>query len=172
MTTGATAPPESRIEGRFRSLSALAAVPHLDRASIDVRAPFTGALLGRIPRGTESDIDAAVHAARRAQLRWAATPLGERCAVFTRFQSLLLARREEFVDLIQLESGKARRHAFEEIVDTAIVAQHYAVHAPRYLRPKRRSGALPVLTSAIEVHHPVGVVGVIAPWNFPLILSI
>ena len=172
MTTGAAAPPASRTEGRYDALSALAAVPHLDRASIEVRAPFTGESLGRIPRGTEADIDAAVQAARRAQPGWAAMPIGARCAIFTRFQSLLLGRREQVIDLIQLESGKARRHAFEEIVDTAIVAQHYAVHAPRYLRSKRRAGALPVLTSAIELHHPVGVVGVVAPWNFPLILSI
>jgi len=172
MATGAAAPSESRLDGRFSALAALTAVPHLDRASIEVHAPFTGALLGRIPRGTESDVDAAVQVARRAQRQWAARPIGERCAVFTRFQSLLLERREEVIDLIQLESGKARRHAFEEIVDTAVVAQHYAVHAPRYLRSRRRTGALPILTSAIEVQHPVGVVGVIAPWNFPLILSI
>ena len=172
IATGAAAPAESRLEGRFSALAALAAVPHLDRASIEVHAPFTGALLGRIPRGTESDVETAVHAARRAQTQWAARPIAERSAVFTRFQALLLERREQVIDLIQLESGKARRHAFEEIVDTAIVAQHYAVHAPRYLRSERRAGALPVLTSAIEMHHPVGVVGVIAPWNFPLILSI
>lgn len=172
MATGAAAPPAARMNGRFRALAALSAVPHLDRAEIEVRAPFTGAVLGVIPRGTEADIDAAVQGARRAQRQWSATPIGERCAVFTRFQSLLLERQEEIVDLIQLESGKARRHAFEEILDTAVVAQHYAVHAPRYLRTRRRAGAFPVLTTAIELRHPVGVVGVIAPWNFPLILSI
>ncbi|NUR78522.1 MAG: aldehyde dehydrogenase family protein, partial [Thermoleophilia bacterium] len=47
-----------------------------------------------------------------------------------------------------------------------------AAHGPRYLRPRRRRGALPLLTTTVEIRHPVGVVGVIAPWNFPLILSI
>lgn len=172
MATGATAPPAGRPDERFSALAALSAVPRPGRAEIDVRAPFTGAVLGTIPRGTEADIDDAVRAARRAQREWGATPIGERCAVFTRFQSLLLDRQEEIIDLIQLESGKARRHAFEEILDTALVARHYAVHAPRYLRTRRRAGAFPVLTTAIELRHPVGVVGVIAPWNFPLILSI
>lgn len=172
MATGATAPPAGRTDERFSALAALSAVPRPGRAEIDVRAPFTGAVLGTIPRGTEADIDDAVRAARRAQREWGATPIGERCAVFTRFQSLLLDRQEEIIDLIQLESGKARRHAFEEILDTALVARHYAVHAPRYLRTRRRAGAFPVLTTAIELRHPVGVVGVIAPWNFPLILSI
>ena len=172
MATAAAAPSGPRIEQRFAALALLASVPHLDRASIDVHAPFTGALLGRIPRAIEADIEAAVQDARRAQRAWAATPIARRCAVFARFQSLLLERREAVIDLIQLESGKARRHAFEEILDTAVVAGHYAAHAPRYLRATRRSGALPLLTTAIELRHPVGVVGVIAPWNFPLILSI
>ena len=172
MATGTSAPSEPQGASRFSALAAQGAVPHLDRAGIPVHAPFTGALLGYIPRGTETDVETAVLAARRAQRAWAATPITARCAVFTRFQSLLLERREEIVDLIQLESGKARRHAFEEILDTAVVAQHYAVHAPRYLRARRRAGAFPLLTTAIELHHPVGVVGVIAPWNFPLILSI
>lgn len=174
MTTaiGASAPFEARGGARFARLAGLSAVPGQDRAEIEVRAPFTGELLGRIPRGTESDVESAVQRARSAQPRWAALPIAERAAVFTRFQALILERREEIVDLIQLESGKARRHAFEEILDTAVVAQHYAVHARRYLRSKRRAGALPFLTTALELRHPVGVVGVIAPWNFPLILSI
>ena len=172
MATGSAAPNAPAYESRYAALSALSAVPHLDRAEIEVRAPFTGQLLGRIPRGTEVDIDAAVRTARAAQPRWATLHVSARAAVFTRFQSLLLARREEVVDLIQLESGKARRHAFEEILDTAVVAQHYAVHAARYLRPRRRAGALALLTTTVELRHPVGVVAIVAPWNFPLILSI
>lgn len=160
------------IEARFAALAALSAVAMDAREAIEVRAPFTGALLGRIARGTEADVDAAVNAARAAQPQWAATPVAERGAVLTRFQGLLLDRREAIVDLIQLESGKARRHAFEEILDTAVVAQHYAVHARHYLRARRRAGAFAFLTRTLEVRHPVGVVGIVSPWNFPLILSI
>lgn len=156
---------------RLRALASLAAVqPGAPDAT--VVAPFTGAPLGTIPRGAPDDVLAAVRAARAAQPGWAATPLSRRAAVLARFHEELLARREEIVDLIQLESGKARRYAFEEIIDTALVAKHYAVHGGRYLRPRRRRGALPLLTTTVELHHPVGVVGVISPWNFPLILSI
>jgi succinate-semialdehyde dehydrogenase/glutarate-semialdehyde dehydrogenase len=154
------------------ALAALSAVPRAERAMIEVRAPFTGAVIGQIPRGTPTDIERAVETARAAQPRWAALPVAHRARVFARFESLLLSRREELMDLIQLESGKARWHAFEEILDTAVVSRHYAVHAARYLRAKRHRGAFPLITRAIEVRHPVGVVGVIAPWNFPLILSI
>ncbi|HYW06900.1 MAG TPA: aldehyde dehydrogenase family protein, partial [Longimicrobium sp.] len=142
------------------------------RDEIAVRVPFTGEELGRIPACVEDDVEAAVSAGRAAQPGWAATPIAERGRIILRFHDLLLERQEAGLDLIQLESGKARRHALEEILDTALVARHYAVHAARYLRPRRHAGALPVLTVAREVRHPVGVVGFIAPWNFPLILSI
>jgi acyl-CoA reductase-like NAD-dependent aldehyde dehydrogenase len=143
-----------------------------ERAPLAVRAPFTGRELGRVPLGTPADIAEAVRRARLAQPAWAARGVRERARVMLRFHDLLLDRREEALDLIQLESGKARRHALEEVLDTAIVAAHYATHAPGYLRPRRHRGALPLLTVALELRHPVGVVGVIAPWNFPLILSI
>lgn len=159
-------PPE-----RFRALAALAAAAP-GRDDLEVLTPFTGGTLGTIPRGAPADILAAVERARGAQPGWGATPIAARAAVLERFHARLLDRREEILDLIQLESGKARRYAFEEIVDTSLVAKHYAVHGPRYLRPRRRRGALPLLTTTVELRHPVGVVGVIAPWNFPLILSI
>ena len=142
------------------------------REAIPVTVPFTGEPLGRIPRCTEADVDQAIRRARAVQAAWAEVPLDERAAFLVRFHDLVLARREEALDLIQLESGKARQHALEEVFDTALVARHYAIHGPGYLKPKRRMGALPGLTTAWEHRHPVGVVGVIAPWNFPLILSI
>src|SRR5207244_3759626 len=54
----------------------------------------------------------------------------------------------------------------------AMVARYYARTAERYLSPQRRRGAFPFLTQAWEYHHPVGVVGVVSPWNYPLTLSI
>ena len=142
------------------------------RESIAVTVPFTGEVLGRIPRCTESDVEEAVRRARTVQAAWAEVPVEERGAFLLRFHDLVLERREEVLDIIQLESGKARHHALEEVFDSALVARHYGVHGPRYLKPRRRMGALPLLTTAWEHRHPVGVVGVIAPWNFPLILSI
>jgi succinate-semialdehyde dehydrogenase / glutarate-semialdehyde dehydrogenase len=68
--------------------------------------------------------------------------------------------------------GKARRHASEEVVDVALVARYYANTAARYLCPRRRRGALPLLTATWEHRHPLGVVGIVAPWNYPLTLGI
>ena len=137
-----------------------------------VIAPFTGQPLAGIPAGIPADVELAVRRARDAQPRWGAQPVADRSKVLLRFHDLLLERGDEVLDLIQLESGKARRHAFEEILDTALVARHYGIHAAGYLRTRRRQGAFPLLTTTREVRHPVGVVGVIAPWNFPLILGI
>jgi acyl-CoA reductase-like NAD-dependent aldehyde dehydrogenase len=143
-----------------------------EHASIDVVAPFTGALLGQIPRGTPADVREAVRRARAAQPAWAETSFEERRAIFLRFHDLLLERQVELLDLVQLEAGKARHDAFEELADTAIVARYYAVRAERILRPRRRRGALPLLTSTYVHHHPVGVVGFIVPWNYPLNVAI
>ena len=142
------------------------------RDLLPVEAPATGRVLGHVPRCTADDVAAAAEAARRAQHDWSRRAAAERSKVLLNFAALLLDRQAEVLDLIQLENGKARRHAFEEIIDVAQVSRYYARTAARYLRPHRRAGALPALTQTWEYHHPVGVVGVISPWNYPLTLGI
>ncbi len=147
----------------------LAECPH---EPIAVRMPFTGAILGNIPAGRECDVELAVSRARAAQPAWAAQSFAARGRIFLRFHDLLLKRQDEVLDLIQLETGKARRHAFEEVLDTAVVSRYYARRSEKLLRPRRRKGALPILTETWELRLPVGVVGFIAPWNYPLNLAI
>lgn len=143
-----------------------------DRDPIEVTSPLTEATLGSIPAGTAEDVAAAVATARAAQSAWAARPIGERSRILMRFHDLVLERQSEVLDLVQLESGKVRAHAFEEVADTAIVAAYYARTASSHLRDRRREGALPGLTVTHEVRHPKGVVGFIAPWNYPLSMAI
>ena len=155
----------------FRRLSALPVISG-PREWMTVRAPWTGVPLGDLPRCTASDVVEAVQRARAAQPAWAALPIRKRAHVLLDFHALLFREQSGLLDLIQVESGKARRHAFEEVMDTVGVARHYAFRARKYLKPRRRRGVLPLLTVTHELRHPVGVVGCIAPWNFPLILSI
>ena len=143
-----------------------------DGGSHTPTAPFTGAPIAALPVSTAADVDRAFAAARAAQPAWAAVPLRDKAAIMLRFHDLVLDRQRELLDLVQIECGKARAHAFEEIADVALVARHYARRTAGYLRPHRRGGLFPVLTQSQEVRHPKGVVGVVSPWNYPLTLAI
>ncbi|MCT7355054.1 succinic semialdehyde dehydrogenase [Streptomyces sp. 15-116A] len=134
--------------------------------------PFTGEKLADLPESTPEDVEKAFTAARAAQSVWAQTPLRQRAAVLLRFHDILLERQAEVLDLIQLETGKARLHAHEEVQAVAVAARHYGRRATAYLKPKRHTGAIPTLTKVTELRHPRGVVGQIAPWNYPLELSV
>ncbi|CAL9458247.1 succinic semialdehyde dehydrogenase [Streptomyces sp. DH-12] len=134
--------------------------------------PFTGEKLADLPESTPEDVAKAFEAARAAQAVWARIPVRERAAVLLRFHDLVLDRQAEVLDLIQLETGKARLHAHEEVQAVAVAARHYGRRAAAYLRPKRHTGAVPVLTKVSELRHPRGVIGQIAPWNYPLELSV
>lgn len=135
-----------------------------------VLSPLTGAPLVTLPLSTPDDVVRAVARARAAQRPWAGATVAERARVLERVHRLVLDRRSEVLDLVQLENGKARVGAYEEVADVALVASHYARRAASYLAPRRVPGLLPVLTEAVVHHRPVGVVGVVAPWNYPLTL--
>ncbi|MCQ6555260.1 succinic semialdehyde dehydrogenase [Streptomyces sp. C10-9-1] len=135
-------------------------------------APFTGERLAELPESTPEDVAAAFVRARAAQGPWQAVPARARAAVLLRFHDLLLERQAEVLDLIQLETGKARLHAHEEVLAVAVAARHYGRKGPAYLRPRRHTGVVPVLTKTTELRQPRGVVGQIAPWNYPLELSV
>ncbi len=143
-----------------------------ERGTIDVDLPLTGEVFADVPAGTAEDVAAAVARARIAQERWAETPMRDRARVLRRFATMILQRQVEILDVVQMETGKSRASAFEEVADVAIVANHYARTGARDLAPVRRPGALPLLTQTTELRHPRGVIGFIAPWNYPLSMGI
>ncbi|WP_255954155.1 succinic semialdehyde dehydrogenase [Streptomyces odontomachi] len=134
-------------------------------------APFTGDTLADLPESTPKDVATAFERARAAQPAWAALPVRQRAAVLLRFHDLVLQRQAEILDLIQVQTGKARLHAHEEVQGVLVTARHYGRKAAAYLRPRRRTGAVPVLTRVTELRHPRGVVGQIVPWNYPFELA-
>ena len=115
-------------------------------------------------------IDDAVNEARRAQREWEQVPVARRMDIARRFSRLIYQHQSEILDTIQSETHKNRLSAFEETVDAAQLAHFYGRRGAGFLRSGRRRGAIPFLTRAIEHHRPVGVVGVITPWNYPFTL--
>lgn len=142
------------------------------RPGTNIVNAMTSQLFGQMPHCTVEDVAEAATRARIVQARWALWTLEERSDVLLRFHDLVLQRQEEVLDLIQSENGKARVHAFEEVMDVCLTARYYANTAVDYLSPDRRQGVQLGLTEVWEHHQPKGLVGVISPWNYPLTLGI
>ncbi|WP_435362017.1 succinic semialdehyde dehydrogenase [Haloarchaeobius sp. DFWS5] len=143
-----------------------------DRDGRPVEAPFTGNVVSEVVECAPQDVALAVDRASDAQQAWADREPADRARVVQRLHDLVLDRQDELLDLVQLESGKSRAHAFEEVLDVAATARYYGYRTEKILDSERRRGMVAGLTRT-EVHrHPVGVVGIIAPWNYPLTLAI
>ncbi|WP_255193358.1 succinic semialdehyde dehydrogenase [Natronobeatus ordinarius] len=156
-----------------RRLESLAGRIDAEReGGIEVRTPITDDEICRIPDCDEADVDAAVERAREAQASWERVPVDARAETLRRFGDLVLERREQLLDLLQLETGKSRRHGVEEVLDVPLTSSYYAERGPSMLADERRGGAIPLATDARVTVDPVGVVGIIAPWNYPLTLAV
>ena len=139
---------------------------------VTVHSPLAGQPLGEIPQSTTADVRRAFARSRAAQPAWAARSVKARAQVLLDFHDLVLEHREELMDLIVWETGKARRHAFEEVMHVALTARYYGRTARAHLAPQRRAGVMPVLTGVQVNRVPKGIVGVISPWNYPFTMAI
>ena len=144
-----------------------------DRPLDRVELAFNGETLGVVPRCTPDDVTRAVERAREAQVSWARRPMRERAGVALRFHDLVLARRprdprHRAARVGQGSPPRVRRGAGRGRRGPLLRARPPA----RTCRQRRRRGALPLLTSVVEHHHPKGVVGIIAPWNYPFTLGL
>jgi acyl-CoA reductase-like NAD-dependent aldehyde dehydrogenase len=140
--------------------------------SATVSSPLTGQPLTHVPQSSEADVAEAFRRAPRAQAEWARTPIAERAAAALRLHDLVLDRQDEIVDLIVWESGKARKHAFDEPLHIALTARYYGRTAQKHLGSERRVGVVPALTRIDVNHVPKGVVGIISPWNYPFTMAV
>jgi succinate-semialdehyde dehydrogenase/glutarate-semialdehyde dehydrogenase len=132
--------------------------------------PSTGEEVGRVPLRTGAEVAAAVARARAAQKSWGALPFRERASVVMRARALVLEALDEIAALISRESGKPAAEAMAmEVVPALDLMQFFARKAERMLRPEKIDiGLYRFLgrTSVVE-YRPLGVVGIISPWNFP-----
>ncbi|WP_018180498.1 succinic semialdehyde dehydrogenase [Jongsikchunia kroppenstedtii] len=157
----------------FDRLRALAAIDDPSaRESRPVLEAFSGTEMTTIPVGTADDVKVAFERARAAQSEWARVWPKERAAILLRFADLVYRHRNELIDVVQAETGKARHYAQEEVLDVAMTARHYAKAGPKLLSAKRVPGMMPVATDTRVRYQPKGVVGIISPWNYPITLTV
>lgn len=136
--------------------------PAAGRDRIEVVNPADEQVIGGVPAGTADDVDAAVRAARAALPGWAATAPAERAALIGALRDVLIARKGEIAETITAELGTTLGFAEAVHVGAPIgVAASYAELAASYAFEERLGNSTVLL-------EPVGVVGAITPWNYPL----
>ena len=140
--------------------------------TVTTYCPFNGQPLAVIPQSSAEDVAEAFRRARRAQEAWAATPVHVRAEKLLNLHDIILDRQDEITDLICWESGKSRKHAFDEPLHVAMTARYYARTHERHLAPAKRIGIVPVLTQVQVNRVPKGVVGIISPWNYPFTMAL
>ena len=141
--------------------------------AIDKRSPVTGEPLGRFPITDRAGVEAAVGRARDAFPQWRDTSLDDRLRMLSRIKDVVQAHGEECARRISEDTGKPLVDSLlTELMSVPLFIDHYRKSAPKVLARKRVGTPIlfPGKKSYIE-HFPVGVVAIIAPWNFPFQLS-
>lgn len=130
--------------------------------------PATGEELARTPISTRKDVDKAVEAAKEAFKTWSKTPVPKRARILFKYQQLLIENWDELAKLITQENGKNFKEASGE-VQRGIECVEFAAGAPTLMMGKQ----LPDIATNIEsgmYRYPVGVIGGITPFNFPMMV--
>ncbi|SMF06615.1 malonate-semialdehyde dehydrogenase (acetylating) / methylmalonate-semialdehyde dehydrogenase [Paenibacillus barengoltzii] len=134
----------------------------------DVYNPATGEVLAKVPLSTQAEVDQAVSAAAEAFTAWSRTPVPRRARVLFKYQQLLVEHWEELARLITQENGKSFNEAHGEVL-RGIECVEFAAGAPSLMMGKQ----LPDIASNLEsgmYRYPLGVVGGITPFNFPMMV--
>ncbi|MBI4543966.1 MAG: aldehyde dehydrogenase family protein [Gemmatimonadetes bacterium] len=133
-------------------------------------APATGEVVGSVPMLDAAAVRVLVERARAAQPAWAALSPRARGRLLLRLRDHLALRAEEVADLSCRETGKLPAEALlSDVLTTCDLARWYARRAPAVLRRRRIPAGWLVNKRCYEVREPYGVVGVIGPWNFPVL---
>jgi aldehyde dehydrogenase (NAD+) len=130
--------------------------------TIAVENPATEEVLGHVPAGAPADVDKAVAAARAAFDGWAGTPMAERGAALDRLHTALAARAADVARTVGLELGAPLKIA--KAVQAGLPLAVLRGYADTAVRPVTEE----TIGNSLVVHEPVGVVGAITPWNYPL----
>ena len=142
--------------------------PASTEAKEAVPNPATGELLAHVPLSTRQDLEEAVAAAKEAYRAWRETPVPRRARIMFKYQQLLVEHWDELARLITMENGKNYEEAYGE-VQRGIECVEFAAGAPTLLMGSQ----LPDIATGLEsgmYRYPLGVVGGITPFNFPMMV--
>jgi betaine-aldehyde dehydrogenase len=137
----------------------------------EVLNPATGEAIAEAPLSTADDVDRAVGAAREAFEGWAATTPGERALMLLKLADAIEEHAEELADLESADAGKPRKAFLEDEIPAMVDNLRFFAGAGRCLEG-RASGEYTEGYTSIIRREPVGVVGQITPWNYPLMMAI
>lgn len=154
--------PKQFINGKWLSGKSGTVLPNLN--------PYDLSTIFEMPLASSSEVDQAYQAAASAQQAWSRTPASERGQLIQKVAALIVRRKEEIIDWLVKESGSTRIKAEIEWNAIRLCADTWS-HMPHHLSGKILTDDRPGKYSFV-FREPLGVIGVISPWNFPLILSI
>ena len=140
------------------------------RRMLQVRRPADDSVIGEVPVTEKVQVLEAVERARSVQRVWIALAPEERFEQLNSLIDLVGRRSDEIAEVIRDETGKPEMEALAEILGTVELLKYYAEVAPRILRRQWVRTSWLVGKSAYTYREPYGVVGVITPWNYPLLL--
>lgn len=135
----------------------------------DVINPATGESIVEVPLSSDENVDEAVKAAKKAQKEWALVPAPKRADVLYKVGNLLVERKEEISQLLTLENGKVLEEARGEVQEGIDMAFYMAGEGRRLFG--QTTTAELNNKFAMSVRSPVGVAGIITPWNFPIAIA-
>lgn len=134
----------------------------------DVYNPATKEVIGQVPLSTKEEVDEAVEVAKKTFEEWKNVPVPRRARILFNFQQLLIKHREELARIITIENGKSYSEALGE-VQRGIENVEFAAGAPTLMM----GDSLSTIATDIEAtnyRYPIGVVGGITPFNFPMMV--
>ncbi len=151
----------------------MAATVTVPEPTLVVTNPATGEAIASVPAHDADAVTAIAARARAVQPAWHAAGFGARAQVLRRLQRRLLRESDRVLGTIKAETGKTHEDAQIELAAAAQALGFWAKQGPRYLADERVRGGGPLLLGrSVRVRYdPVGLVGVIGPWNYPLVNS-
>ncbi|SOC41095.1 acetaldehyde dehydrogenase ExaC [Salinicoccus kekensis] len=158
-----------KIKDKYQNFIGGEWVDPVDGEYFDNESPVIGQVVSQVPRSKQADVDNAVKAAHEAQKSWGKTSPAERSMVLLKIADKVEEHLEELAVLETFENGKAVRETLN--ADLPLVVDHYRYFAGVIRAQEGGISQLDEDTVAYHFHEPLGVVGQIIPWNFPLLMA-